>query len=98
MSRLAELLPVRRLAPWLLFFAWLAISAAQLWVREIDAVRRGVLGCFSPARPETAARSRALTDWFPGRLTNGNPRAPIDRIPKSGPRQHPPEESGERIS
>ena len=65
---------------------------------ELLPVRRGVLGCFSPVRPETAARSRTLTDWFPGRLTNGNPRAPIDRIPKSVPRQHTPEESGERIS
>ena len=98
MSRLAELLPVRRLAPWLLFFAWLAISAAQLWVREIDAVRRGVLGCLSPARPETATRSRAFPDWLPVWLTNDNPRAPINIIPKSEPRQHPPEGSGERIS
>lgn len=53
---------MQRLAPWVLFFAWLAISAAQLWVREIDAVRLGVLGCFSPTRSETAALARFLSD------------------------------------
>lgn len=58
---------VRRFAPWLLLFAWLAISAAQLWVREIDAVRRGVLGCFSPVRSETAALSRLLSSHLPAR-------------------------------
>lgn len=64
MSRQTGLSTMRRLAPWLLFFAWLAISAAQLWVREIDAVRLGVLGCFSPARSETAA----LAHFLSGRL------------------------------
>lgn len=71
MSRQTGLSTMRRLAPWLLFFAWLAISAAQLWVREIDAVRLGVLGCFSPARTETASLARFLSDQLPSRQGNG---------------------------
>ena len=33
----------RRIAPWLLFGAWLTVSSAYLWALEIEAVRAGVL-------------------------------------------------------
>lgn len=79
MSRQTGLSTMRRLAPWLFFFAWLAISAAQLWVREIDAVRLGVLGCFSPARTETASLARFLSDQLPSRQDNS--ARPVAAVP-----------------
>jgi len=38
---------LNQISPWLLFAAWLAVSAAKLWTQEIDAVREGVFSCRS---------------------------------------------------